>query len=128
MLWLYRLLFLPVLLVLAPYYLWRMRRRGGYGEDFGQRLGAVPALPPKRVGVRRIWLQAVSVGEMLAIEPVLTALAADPTIEVYLTTTTSTGHRLASERYRARFSRSAISLWMPGRCRPGRGARCRPIS
>ena len=54
MLWLYRLLFLPVLLVLAPYYLWRMRRRGGYGEDFGQRLGAVPALPPKRVGVRRM--------------------------------------------------------------------------
>ena len=102
MLWLYRLLFLPVLLVLAPYYLWRMRRRGGYGEDFAQRLGAVPALPPKRAGVRRIWLQAVSVGEMLAIEPVLAALAADPTVEVYLTTTTSTGHRLASERYRAK--------------------------
>lgn len=102
MLWLYRLLFFPVLLVLAPYYLWRMRRRGGYGEDFGQRLGAVPALPPKRAGVRRIWLQAVSVGEMLAIEPVLAALAADPTVEVYLTTTTSTGHRLASERYRTR--------------------------
>ncbi len=102
MLWLYRLLFFPVLLVLAPYYLWRMRRRGGYGEDFAQRLGAVPSLPSKRRGVRRIWLQAVSVGEMLAIEPVLAGLAADPTVEIYLTTTTSTGHRLAGERYRSR--------------------------
>lgn len=102
MLWFYRLLFFPVLLVSAPYYLWRMRRRGGYGEDFSQRLGAVPALPPKRPGVRRIWLQAVSVGEMLAIEPVLAGLAADPTVEIYLTTTTSTGHRLAVERYRSR--------------------------
>lgn len=102
MLWLYRLLFFPVLLVSAPYYLWRMRRRGGYGEDFAQRLGAVPVLPPKRPGVRRLWIQAVSVGEMLAIEPVLAGLAADPTVEVYLTTTTSTGHRLAEERYRSR--------------------------
>ncbi|GAB1489289.1 3-deoxy-D-manno-octulosonic acid transferase [Opitutaceae bacterium] len=102
MLWLYRLFFLPVLLVSAPYYLWRMRRRGGYGEDFSQRLGAVPALSPKRPGVRRIWLQAVSVGEMLAIEPVLAGLAADPTVEIYLTTTTSTGHRLAVERYQSR--------------------------
>jgi 3-deoxy-D-manno-octulosonic-acid transferase len=49
--------------------------------------------------VRRIWLQAVSVGEMLAIGPLLEALNEDATVEVYLTTTTSTGHQLARERY-----------------------------
>ncbi|HYP17487.1 MAG TPA: 3-deoxy-D-manno-octulosonic acid transferase, partial [Opitutus sp.] len=69
MLWFYRVLFLPVLIVLAPRYLWRMRRRGGYGEKFSHRFGSHGGLPPKRAGVRRIWLQAVSVGEVLAIAP-----------------------------------------------------------
>lgn len=98
MLWLYRLLFLPALFILAPRYLLRMRKRGGYGENFGQRFGAHPPLGPKRPGRARIWLQAVSVGEMLAIGPILQALHRDGT-EVYLTTTTSTGYRLARERY-----------------------------
>ena len=98
MLWLYRLLFLPVLVLLAPRYLWRMRRRGGYARGFGERFGRGPALPPKRPGVSRIWLQAVSVGEVLAIAPLLEALQRDGDTEVYLTTTTSTGQRLARER------------------------------
>jgi len=102
MLWLYRLFFLPLLLLATPYYLLRMRRRGGYGTGFSHRFGATAALPPKRPGVRRVWIQAVSVGEMLAIEPVLDALAADPAVEIYLTTTTSTGRRLADERYASR--------------------------
>ena len=99
MIWLYRTLFLPLLLFAAPYYLWRMRRRGGYGAGFGQRFGAVPLLPPKRPGVKRLWLQAVSVGEVLAIAPLLEAFQREGTVEVYLTTTTSTGHRLAREKY-----------------------------
>ena len=99
MLWLYRLLFLPTLLILAPRYLLRMRKRGGYGENFAQRFGAHPHLGPKSPGRPRIWLQAVSVGEMLAIGPILEALHRDGT-EVYLTTTTSTGYKLACERYK----------------------------
>jgi 3-deoxy-D-manno-octulosonic-acid transferase len=98
MLWLYRFLFLPALLLSAPAYLRRMRRRGGYGGNFTQRFGAHGGLPAKRAGVRRIWLQAVSVGEMLAIAPMLESLAAGGA-EIYLTTTTSTGYRLAQERY-----------------------------
>ena len=99
MIWLYRFLFLPVLILAAPYYLHRMRKRGGYGPNFSHRFGGTPPLPPKRPGVRRIWLQAVSVGEMLAVGPLLAALKKDETGEVYLTTTTSTGHQLAQERY-----------------------------
>ncbi len=101
MIWLYRLFFLPLLLLASPYYVWRMRRRGGYAEGFWHRFGEVPALPPKRAGVKRIWLQAVSVGEMLAIGPLLEALHRERSIEVYLTTTTSTGYKLAKEKYAA---------------------------
>jgi 3-deoxy-D-manno-octulosonic-acid transferase len=98
MLWLYRLIFLPALVLAAPYYLRRMRRRGGYSENFGHRFGSTPPLPPKRPGVRRIWLQAASVGEVLAVAPILEALRREPDVEIYLTTTTSTGYNLAKER------------------------------
>ncbi len=98
MLWLYRLLFLPALLVASPVYLRRMWRRGGYRGGFRQRFGGHPTLPPKHTGSRRIWLQAVSVGEMLAIAPILEALRRDGH-EVYLTTTTSTGFRIGNDRY-----------------------------
>ncbi|MEO6002128.1 MAG: glycosyltransferase N-terminal domain-containing protein [Opitutus sp.] len=104
MLWLYRLLFLPALLVLAPYYLIRMRRRGGYGNRFSNRFGLHHRLPPKPRFVRRIWLQAVSVGEVLAIEPLIDQLTANGLTEIYLTTTTSTGFQLARDRYAGRVS------------------------
>lgn len=100
MLWIYRLLFLPALLLLSPRYLLRMRRRGGYGAHFGQRFGGHPRLAPRSPGrAPRVWLQAVSVGEMLAIGPLLEGLKSDGA-EVYLTTTTSTGFKLANDRYR----------------------------
>jgi 3-deoxy-D-manno-octulosonic-acid transferase len=97
MIWIYRLLFPFVLVATSPYYLLRMRRRGGYGDGFWHRFGHPPVLPARRPGVRRIWLQAVSVGEMLAVEPILRGLREEGT-EVVLTTTTSTGYRVAMER------------------------------
>ena len=100
MLWFYRLLFAPVLAVLGPAYLLRMRRRGGYGTDFSHRFGSYPPLPPKSPARPRVWLQAVSVGEILAVGPIVEALHRAG-VEVFLTTTTSTGYRLAGERYRA---------------------------
>ncbi|HEX2860627.1 MAG TPA: glycosyltransferase N-terminal domain-containing protein [Lacunisphaera sp.] len=101
MIWLYRLIFVPALLLAAPYYLWRMRRRGGYAQGFWHRFGEVPPLPEKARGRKRLWLQAVSVGEILAIAPLLEALHRGGDTEVYLTTTTSTGYQLAREKYAA---------------------------
>lgn len=100
LLWLYRLIFLPALVVIAPSQLSRMRRRGGYRAGFGERFGRGPALPPKTRGRPRVWLQAVSVGEMLAVGPILRAWH-EAGVEIYLTTTTSTGDQVARERYAA---------------------------
>lgn len=100
MIWLYRLLYIPALLIVLPYYGWRMWRRGGYAKDFQHRLGRFRRLSPPTPNKKRIWLQAVSVGEILAIGPLIKALQADNTIEIVLTTTTSTGYAEARKRYK----------------------------
>jgi 3-deoxy-D-manno-octulosonic-acid transferase len=97
--WLYRIIFVPALLIASPYYLWRMIKRGGYRKDFSQRLGFFPLLPPKDSSRRRLWIQAVSVGEIQAIGPLLRGLKNSGKTEVVLTTTTSTGYHLARELY-----------------------------
>ncbi len=97
--WIYRVLFLPLWLLTLPGYLLHIRKRGGYRARFGTRFGRGLDVPQKREGTSRIWIQAVSLGEMLAIEPLLNALAADERIEIYLTVTTSTGYAVALEKY-----------------------------
>lgn len=99
MIFLYRLLYLPGLLIALPYYIFRMWRRGGYRESFQHRFGCFHRMPPPAEGTMRIWLQAVSVGEVLAIGPLMHALQDDPRIEIVLTTTTSTGYAAARKRY-----------------------------
>ncbi|SMP42194.1 3-deoxy-D-manno-octulosonic-acid transferase [Desulfonatronum zhilinae] len=100
MLLLYRLLFPVALLAALPFYLPRMLRRGGYARHFGQRLGRVPVLPPQPAGVRRIWIHAVSVGELQALGPLLELLREEhPAIQIVMTTTTSTGYALAERKY-----------------------------
>ena len=71
MITLYRLL-LPALGLLAlPYYAYRMLRRGGYRNKFFYRVGGWPLLPSKKENVTRIWIQAVSVGELSSIAKLL---------------------------------------------------------
>tara|TARA_B100002019_G_scaffold99149_1_gene85412 strand:+ start:1260 stop:2555 length:1296 start_codon:yes stop_codon:yes gene_type:complete len=99
---LYRLAFPFVAALAAPYFLFRMIRRGGYGFKLHYRLGFFPRLDPKKKGIKRIWIQAVSVGELSSISKVLETLLEDSNIEVVLTGTTSTGLLMASKKYHNR--------------------------
>lgn len=99
MIWLYRALFLPALLLSAPYYGLRMLRRGGYGLDFSHRFGRQKNLPPPAAGKKRIWIQAVSVGEVEALYPLIDLLNARGDIETVVTTTTSTGYAVLRKKY-----------------------------
>ena len=99
MIWLYRLMFLPGLLIALPYYLFRMWRRGGYRKDFQHRFGRFRRLPAVEPGKQRIWLQAVSVGEIFAIGPLIEGLQQHGDVEIVLTTTTSTAYAEARKRY-----------------------------
>ncbi|MDR2377661.1 MAG: glycosyltransferase [Puniceicoccales bacterium] len=100
MLFLYRFLY-PLLWVLSmPRCLFRRLRRGGYGRRGWQRWGFYEkSLAEKSSGKRRIWFQAVSVGELKAIDPLLRRLAKNPRLEVFLSVSSSSAHRLVERDY-----------------------------
>ena len=99
MLALYSFALLLVLLVGAPYWLFRMATSGKYREGLAERLGFVP----RRLAIskRILWVHAVSVGEVLAASRLIEDLSARSGCTVVISTTTRTGQRLARERFGA---------------------------
>lgn len=90
-------LLLPVALV---YLLWRLLVRGKSREGLGERLGSVPPAVRELTakGDPIIWMQAVSVGEVAAAQPILHQLRlAEPTARLVLSTTTPTGRQMAEK-------------------------------
>ena len=122
MIYFYRLLALPLMLITSPYFIGRKLRREGILVDWKQRFGFLPNLPNKNQthlnntkSKKRIWIQAVSVGEILAIETLIDQLMSTENIDVILTTTTSTGYKTAKERYSKKIKLVAlfpIDFWI----------------
>jgi 3-deoxy-D-manno-octulosonic-acid transferase len=102
LLFLYNLLLPIVVLAALPFYLRRMLKRGGYARNFMQRFSFFsPELKQKWAPppTRRSWIRAVSVGEiMLALRLAEEWKKKDPTLQVVISTTTSTGYKLGVER------------------------------
>jgi 3-deoxy-D-manno-octulosonic-acid transferase len=94
---------LTLFLVLTlPYWLLRMMRHGKYRTGLRQRFGAVPLALTVRSDKPAIWVHAVSVGEVMASSAVVTALREKfPGHRVAISTTTSTGQKLAAQRFGA---------------------------
>lgn len=97
---LYNLLLPLILLLGLPSFLAKGLRRGGLARNFRQRLGSFPSSTLVRfAGTRPVWIHAVSVGEVfLALKLVEALRAAAPGLRIVLSTTTTTGFRVASER------------------------------
>jgi 3-deoxy-D-manno-octulosonic-acid transferase len=95
----YNLMLLVVLLVGAPWWLFRLATTEKYRDGVWERLGRVRALKG-RSGRSLIWVHAVSVGEVLAVSRLVKELdAALPDCFVAISTTTRTGQALARERF-----------------------------
>ena len=96
--WIYNLTFPLVLLALLPGFLVRMVKRGKYRHKFWQRFGIYsPQVLEKLRGGQRIWVHAVSVGEVLIAMKLIHAMRReDSSLSFVLSTTTSTGFKLAA--------------------------------
>ena len=95
--WAYNILLTLLSLVRVPWMVWRARKRKE-GPNWKQRTGDLPIEAPAK-GVTRVWVHAVSVGEVMAAIPVLRELRSmAPEVEIVLSTTTSSGQTTAKER------------------------------
>ena len=96
---LYNLLFPIGLLVFLPGYLAKMRRRGNYRRNFGQRFGFYSRETRARLARQTsTWIHAVSVGEVaIALKLAHQLRALDHEFRCVLTTTTTTGFAVAEK-------------------------------
>lgn len=83
--------------VLAAYYRVQILIDGKYQESWRYRMGL--KLPERLPGHRRIWLHALSVGEVLSAVPLAKAIKHKlPDCELVFSTATETGQKVARER------------------------------
>ena len=100
----YSSLLLLALVVSAPWWLWRMLTSGRYRSGLSQRLGILPNSLDETITRRGaapglVWLHAVSVGEVLAIQHLVAELqSALPGHLLVVSTTTETGQQIARDK------------------------------
>lgn len=85
---------------MTPYFLFRMKRRGGYRVRFADRFGRYPQPVIDRLAKldRPVWIHAVSVGEVYVAGQVMRALRNHkPSTTFVLSTTSSTGWKEAEK-------------------------------
>jgi len=104
-----RFIYSLVLMLLSPFVLLRLWRRGGqvpaYRQRWSERFAFIAAIQG-----RPIWVHAVSVGETLAAVPLIKhLLSTHPDTPVLVTTTTPTG----SEQVKRLFGDQVLHIYMP---------------
>lgn len=105
---LYSFLLAAGVLVTSPYWIYRAVRDRKYFGNFRQRLGW--GIPEIANGERPVWVHAVSVGEVLAARPLVSALRKRrPDLAVAVSTVTLTGQAQA----RKEFSGFATVFYFP---------------
>ncbi len=94
------LLYNILLTLMAPFWapwMWMRARARKEQPNWGERFGNYELKPRK--DRRRVWIHAVSVGEVVASMPVLAGLRkAMPSHEIVLSVTTSSGHQTARDK------------------------------
>lgn len=81
-------------------WMWLRTKKRGEQPNWRERQGDyTKSIPTKAKGTKRIWVHAVSVGEVVAAKPFLEELRKQsPKAEIVLTVTTSSGHQTAREK------------------------------
>ncbi len=90
---LYNILFLIFFTLAAPYYFWRLRRRGNWLQGFGQRFANYdPSLKQALTNRHTVWIHAVSVGEVNLCTQIIRSLEPRiPNAKLVVSCTTTTG-------------------------------------
>lgn len=96
--WLLNLVYVVLIALLSPVLAYRAARQGKYRAGWQEKLWGRGA--PRRSSGPCLWLHAVSVGEVLLLKSIIPPLKARrPDVEIWISTTTSTGHMVAREKF-----------------------------
>ena len=108
---LYNILFLVFFVLSSPYYFWRLRRRGNWMRNFGQRFAQYDASLKQALTNRHVvWLHAVSVGEVNLCTQLIRALEVRaPNAKLVVSCTTTTG----MEELRKRLPSHVSKIYYP---------------
>ncbi len=96
--WLFNLAYLAALAICSPWLFLRAWRHQKYRQGWAAKLlGRVPRLPSDKT---RVWLHAVSMGEVHLLEPLVKQIASQhPDWECVISTTTKSGWEAASRKF-----------------------------
>ncbi len=97
--WILNGVYLLLITLLSPVVIWRMVRHGRYRRGIREKLlGSGPSLPNDRPVA---WFHAVSVGEVVQMEKIVTAFAeaTKGSFQIVVSTSTDTGYDLALKRF-----------------------------
>lgn len=97
MAWLLNIVYLLAWTAALPWLAWRRWRWGKNRRGWGQKWLGLGAVPPATRP--RIWLHAVSVGEVNLLAPIMAELLKRGDFEFVISTTTETGFELAQKKY-----------------------------
>ncbi|MBY0589041.1 3-deoxy-D-manno-octulosonic acid transferase [bacterium] len=99
--------YLSALSLTLPYWIWRSAKTGKYRQGWSERfLGAKPAVDPTRP---RVWIHAVSLGEVVLARQMVDVLSSSrPDLQLLVSTSTDSGLQVASERIK-----NAVSFRAP---------------
>jgi 3-deoxy-D-manno-octulosonic-acid transferase len=99
MIWLYRLLFLPIFIISLPRLMLHTWKRGNYRRGFLQRFGLFKKIHPTQPKRKRLWIHGVSVGEIRLLEPLIYKLSISGNYTFVFSSTSSTGLQVARSLY-----------------------------
>lgn len=104
---LYDILFTAGLVIVAPFYFLKLRRRGNWREGLGQRFGRYSTKLKQALTNRHVlWLHAVSVGEVnLCVQLIQVLEPRVPNLKLVVSTTTTTGMAELSRKLPPHISR-----------------------
>jgi len=93
------IIYLLLVLAALPMVVWKRVRTGKYRIGLKQKLFGTLPVTPKR-DAPRVWLHAVSVGEVLQLRQIVERLLQSrPDVQILISTTTETGYAVAREKF-----------------------------
>jgi len=101
LLWTYSILYTCLLIFYLPLFIYRVLVQGKDPSILFKRIGAPPLRTSGDPARPSLWIHAVSVGEVKAIEPLVEALALNRD-QLFISTITDTGQNLARSRFQER--------------------------